>query len=58
MVITMGFYTLSHGKFHDGGYSDILHRINSMISWDAVLQIVSNHNHMVITLFYYPDWVV
>ena len=23
----MGFYTLSHGKFHDRGYSDILYKI-------------------------------
>ena len=29
-VITMGFYTLSHGKLHDRGYSDILYRINSL----------------------------
>ena len=30
MVITMGFYTLSHGKFHDRGYFDILYGINSI----------------------------
>ena len=30
MVITMGFYTLSHGKFHDRGYSDIPYEINSI----------------------------
>ena len=30
MVITMGFYTLSRGKFHDRGYSDILYGINSI----------------------------
>ena len=27
----------------------------ALISWDAVLQKTSNYNHMVITLFYYPD---
>ena len=26
----MGFYTLSHGKFHDRGYSDILYGRNSI----------------------------
>ena len=30
MVITMRFYTLSHGKFHDREYSDILFGINSI----------------------------
>ena len=30
MVSTMGFYTLSHGKFHDRGYPDILYGINSV----------------------------
>ena len=30
MVITMGFYKLSHGKFHDRGYSDIHYGINSI----------------------------
>ena len=30
MVITIGFYTTSHGKFHDRGYSDILYGINSI----------------------------
>ena len=42
MVIIMGFYTLSHGKFHDRRYSDILygiHGITALISWDAELQI-------------------
>ena len=26
----MGFYSASHGKFHDRGYSDIVYRINSI----------------------------
>ena len=30
MVITMEFYTVSHNKFPDKGYSDILYRINSI----------------------------
>ena len=30
MVITMRFNTLSHGKFHDREYSDILYGINSI----------------------------
>ena len=32
MVIIMEFYTVSYGKFHDRGYSDILYGINSYIS--------------------------
>ena len=52
----MGFYTLSHGKFHDRGYSDILYEINSI---DRMLysRTLGNHNHIVITLCYYPDLV-
>ena len=47
----MWFYTVSHGKLHDRGYSDILYGINSI---DIML-----HNHMVIiTLFYLPDWAL
>ena len=38
MSITMGFYTLSHGKFHDRGYSDILYGINSIDIMGFVLQ--------------------
>ena len=30
MVIIVGFYTASHGKFHDIGYADILYGINSI----------------------------
>ena len=30
MVIIVGFYTASHGKFQDRGYSDMLHGINSI----------------------------
>ena len=29
MVIIIGFYTTSHGKFHDSAYSDILYGINN-----------------------------
>ena len=54
MVITMGFYTLSHGKFHDRGYSDILYGINSI---DIMGYCTPEDNHMVITLFYHPGWV-
>ena len=39
IIIIMWFYTVSHGKFHDRGYSDILCGINNInISWDAVIQ--------------------
>ena len=30
MVTTMEFNTLSYGKFHDRGYSDIVYGINSI----------------------------
>ena len=33
----MSFYTVSHGKFHDGGYSDILYGINSI---DMIIIII------------------
>ena len=54
----MGFYRLSHGKFHDRGYSDILHGINSIDIGMLDSRTLSKDNHMVITLFYYPDWVI
>ena len=54
MVITMGFYKLSHGKFHhDRGNSDI----------DIMECCTPEHSvtritwQLAITLFYYPDWV-
>ena len=58
MVIAMEFYTVSHGGFHDRRYSDILYEItrhwyHGMLS----SRTLSNHNHMVITLSYFPDWV-
>ena len=37
-----------------------IHRIGSIDIWNAVAysRTLNNYNHIVITLFYYPDWVV
>ena len=43
MVITMWFYTLSHVKFHDGGYSDNLYGINST-------QLLQSHGNCLVLL--------
>ena len=55
----MWFYTVWHGNFHDRGYSDILYGINSIDIMGSMLhsRIHMVHNHLVITLFFYPDWV-
>ena len=58
MVIIMGVYILSHGKFHDRGYSDTLYGINNIDIMMLYSRTLSNHNHLVITLLYCPDWVV
>ena len=54
----MWFYTVSQSKFHDRGYSDIIfYGINS-IDIIGCYWIHKVRNHMVITLFSYPDWVL
>ena len=58
MVVSMGFYTTSHGKFHVRGYLRISSGINSI---DIIYKMLhsrtfSNHNHMVIIILYYLYW--
>ena len=54
MVITVGCNTLSNGKFHNRGYSDILYGINSIDIMGCCTPEESAiyHKQMVITLFY------
>ena len=57
MIIIMGFYTTSHGKFHDSGYSDILYGINSIDNTGYLYsRRQRNPNHMIIIMFYYLYW--
>ena len=61
MVIIMRFYTASHGKFHDRGYSDILYGMKSIdIMGMLNSRTLSNHNYMVIIMYYIywvsPEW--
>ena len=50
---------LVYGKFQNRGYSDIIDVINSIdiVGCCTPEDSVLNHNHIVITLFYYPDWM-
>ena len=51
----MGFYTLSHGRFHDDdrGYSDILYGINSIDIMEH--SVTQSHGNYLVLL---PYWVV
>ena len=51
-------FIVSHFKFHDRGYSDILYEINS----NDIMECCTPEPSIItitwlITLFYYPDWV-
>ena len=46
MVIIMRFYTASHGKFHDSGYSDIFYEIDIIAIMGCCTKIVySDYNN-------------